>query len=80
MHIFPDIVHQCHANYDPNLRAVMPPDQQILFSITTDSINEILQLQTSQNLTPLSISDLLDKSSKLSSSEIARVCKMFMLE
>ena len=26
MHIFPDIVHECHANYNPNLRAVMSPD------------------------------------------------------
>jgi len=42
VHIFLDIVHQCHANYNPNLRAVMSPDQQIHFTITRESINEIL--------------------------------------
>ena len=25
VHIFPDIIHQCHANYDPNLRAIKSP-------------------------------------------------------
>lgn len=80
VHIFLDIVHQSHSNYNPNLRAVMSPDQQIPFSITADSINEILQLQPSQNLTPLSIAYLLEKYSKLSSFEIVRVCQMFMLE
>lgn len=27
VHIFPDIIHQCHANYDPNMRVVMTRDQ-----------------------------------------------------
>lgn len=35
IHIFPKIVHQCHANYNPNLRAVMYPNQQILFNLST---------------------------------------------
>ena len=41
--IFPDIIHQCQANYNPTLRAIMSPNQTILFTITADSINEILQ-------------------------------------
>jgi len=60
VHVFPEIVHQCHAYYIPSLRAIMSLDQKILFTITADSINEILQIQPSQNLTPLSIVDLLD--------------------
>lgn len=42
VHIFLDSVHQCHANYNPNLRVVMSPNQQTLFTITTESINEML--------------------------------------
>lgn len=44
IHIFPEIVHQCHANYNPGLRVVMSPDQKILFTIIAESINEMLQL------------------------------------
>lgn len=40
--IFPDIIHQCHANYDPNLKAVMSPNQTIIFTFTAESINEML--------------------------------------
>ena len=32
VHIFPEIVHYCHASYNPTLRAVMSPDQTILFT------------------------------------------------
>ena len=28
VHVFIDIIHQCHANYDPNLRVVMFPIKQ----------------------------------------------------
>lgn len=80
VHIFPNIIHQCHANYDPNMRVVMSPDQKILFTIIAESINEMLQLQPRQNFTPLSIADLLEKSSKLSSSEITQVCQTFIKE
>lgn len=26
VHIFPDIVHQCHVNYDPNMRVITSPE------------------------------------------------------
>lgn len=74
VHIFLDMVHQCHANYNLNLRVVMSLDQIIFFTITAESINEMLQLQFEQNLTPLSIAELLERSTKMSSSKISRVC------
>ena len=48
VHIFPEILHYCHMNYDPSQRAVRTLDQSVLFTITTESINEMLQLQPSQ--------------------------------
>jgi len=66
VHVFPDIIHQFHANYDPNRRAVMSPSQTILFPLTIESINEMLQFHPSQALTPISIGYLLEKSTKLS--------------
>jgi len=74
VHVFPDIIHQCHANYDPNHWAVISPSQIVLFPITAESINEMLQFHSSQALTPLSMGDLLEKSIKLSQNEINHLC------
>ena len=80
VHVFPDIIHQCHANYDPNRRAIMSPRQIVLFLITAKSINEMFQFHHSQALTPISIRDLLEKSTKLSQSELNRLCQTFILK
>jgi len=42
VNVFPNLIHQCCANYEPSQRAVMDPSGNILFHITTQSINEIL--------------------------------------
>ena len=34
VHIFLEIVHYCHENYIPSQRAVMSPNQTVLFTIT----------------------------------------------
>ena len=59
VHVFPDIIHQCQANYEPNRRAVMSPSQTVLFPITAQSINEMLQFHSSQALTLISMGYLL---------------------
>lgn len=78
VHIFPGIIHQYHANYDPNLRAVISPNQTVIFTITADSINEMLQFQPSQALIPISLGDLLERSSKLSQYELSRLGQTFI--
>ena len=80
VHVFPEIIYHCHANYDPNQRAVMSPSQTIIFSITTESINEMLQFHPGQALTPLSMGYLLEKSRKLSQDELNLLCQTFMLQ
>jgi len=42
VHVFLEINHYYHANYDPTMRFVMSPDQKILFAIIAESINEML--------------------------------------
>ena len=56
----------------------MSPNQTVLFTITVDSINEMLQFQLSEDLIPISLGELLEKSSKLSQSELSRLCQTFM--
>ena len=59
-HPFLDIVHFCHAWYVLSHRAIEAPNHEILFTITTESINQMLQIHPSPNLTPLSIGHMLD--------------------
>ena len=62
----------------PNQRAVLSSSQTVLFPITAQSINEMLQFQPGQALTPLSMGELLEKSTKLSHEELSHICKTFM--
>jgi len=80
VHVFPKIVHMCHACYISIQRAIMSPDQKVFFTITTESINEMLQVQPGPNLTPLSIGDLLDQYTKLSLSRLAQIFQTFIIE
>jgi len=39
VNVFPDLIHQCCENYDPNQRAVLSPSGSVLFHITHEAIN-----------------------------------------
>jgi len=80
VHIFPEIVHYFHENYIPSQRAVMSLGHTILFTITAESINEMLQLQPRQKLTDISIGDLLDKFPKLTTAKVAQMFQTFIVE
>jgi len=58
----------------------MSPDQTILFTITAESINKMLQLQPGQNLTPISIRDLLDQFPKLTTAKLVEMFQNFIVE
>jgi len=79
VHIFPQIIHHSHASYDPNLKVVLAPNQSILFPITAQSINIMLHFEPSHDLTPLSIEELLEKSTQLSPETLKLICETFML-
>lgn len=78
VNVFPDLIHQCCANYDPNQRVVLSPTGSVLFHITPEAINQMLHFQSAKPLTPLSMQVLLDQGAKLSSSQITRVAQLFM--
>lgn len=58
----------------------MSRDQTILFTIIVESINEMLQLQLGQNLTPISIGDLLDRLPKLTTAKLAEMFQTFIIK
>ena len=65
IHVFPYIIHQCCASYDPVHRAVMSPSQTFLFSITTESITEMIHFHSIEPLAHLSMGFLLEQASQL---------------
>lgn len=78
VNIFPDIIHLCAMNYDPNQRVVKSPSGSILFYITPDSINYMLNFKQTWLLFPLSMKHLLEEASWLPSPKIERIAKTFM--
>lgn len=56
----------------------MAPSGSVLFYITPQSINEMLNFKPTQPLAPLTMKFLLDQGAKLPSSEITRIAQLFM--
>lgn len=79
-HPFPDIVHFCHACYIPSQSAIVAPNHELLFTMTPESINQMLQIQPIPNQTPLSITNLLDLYITLDLVKIKQIFKNFIIE
>jgi len=63
VNIFPKIIHLYAANYEPNQRVVKSPSGSILFYITPDSINQMLNFKQTELLFPFSMKNLLEEAS-----------------
>ena len=57
-HQCPEAIKPCQAYYSPDLRAIVNAKKELLFTITIESINQMLQLQPDPNAVPLSIEAL----------------------
>lgn len=78
VNVFPDLIHQCSANYDPCQRAVLSPSGSVLFYVTPEAINQMLHFHTAKPLTPLSMMHLIDQGGKLSSAQIIKINQLFI--
>jgi len=77
---FPEIIHLCQNCYIPSQRAIVSPNQQILFTIIAKSINQLPQIQPNPNETPFSIENLLALYLKLGLPRGTQVFHTFILE
>ena len=78
VNVFHEIIHLSSENCETTQRAVKIPSGTILFHITPDSINQMLNFKPTQLLFPLSMKFLLDEGPKLFSSEISIISQVFM--
>ena len=76
----PKIIHLCQLWYVPSQRAIVSHNQQILFTITAESISQMLQIQPNPNETPFSIENLLELYLMLDLPKRAQIFQSFILE
>ena len=50
-----DLVRLCQKHYEPYQRAIVNTDKEVPFTITAESINQMLQLPFNPHLVPHSI-------------------------
>jgi len=60
-----DFIRKCHASYIPSQRAIVNPNGHILFTITPQAIDQMMQSHTVKNTTPFSYEALVEIYQKL---------------
>jgi len=78
VNIFPEIIHLYVAKYEPSQRFVKSPSGSILFYITPDSINQMLNFKQTDLLLPFSMKHFPEEASWLPGPKIEKIAKTFM--
>jgi len=78
VNVFPNLIHQCAACYDPTQRAVFDPSGSVVFYVTPEAIREMLNFKTAKKLVPLLIMDLINQGIKLTDAQITKINQLFI--
>jgi hypothetical protein len=77
---FLDFILKCQANYLSGKRAIASPTGEILFTVTHDTIEQMIHIPQSESTTPFSIESLNELYQKLNFLQIAQIFEIFLLE
>jgi hypothetical protein len=77
---FPEFVLKCQANYLPSQRAIASPTGEILFTITPETIDQMLQIPQNDSTTPFSVEALNELYQKLTFPQRAQIFEIFLPE
>jgi hypothetical protein len=86
LYMFPQTFHflefalKCQSHYLPSQRAIVSSSGESLFTITPESINQMLQIQRSDPVIPFSIKALNNLYQKLSFPQRAQIFEIFLPE
>ena len=78
-HSTPELIRKCHACYLPSQRAIISPTGEILFTITPQDIDQIMQALTIENATPFSHEALIELYQKLDFEKRAKNLELFLI-
>ena len=76
----PEFTKKCQAYYVPSQRAIMAPSGDILFKITTQSINQMMLVPPIEKNTPFSLEALTQLYQKLDFATRAKIFEIFLPE
>lgn len=76
----PEFTKRCQTCYFPNQRAIIAPTGEILFTITAQSIDQMMQAPSVENITPFSLEALTELYQNLDFSKRAKIFDIFLQE
>jgi hypothetical protein len=79
-HHFPEFVLRCQASYFPSQRAIASSIGETLFTITSEAIDQMLQIPRNDLATPFSVEALNDLYQKLNFPQRAQIFEIFLPE
>jgi hypothetical protein len=77
---FPEFTLKFQAHYLPSQRAIVSSSGETLFTITPETIDQIMQIPRADSLSPLSIEILTEMYQKLSFPQRAQIFELFLPE
>jgi hypothetical protein len=86
LYLFPQIYHfpefslKCQAHYLPNQRAIVSSSGETLFTITSETIDQMMQVPRAESLSLFSIEVLTELYQKLSFPQRAQIFEIFLPE
>jgi hypothetical protein len=79
-HHFPEFSLRCQARYFPGQRAIASSSGEILFTVTSEAIDQMLQIPRNDSAIPFSIEALNDLYQKLTFPQRAQIFEIFLPE
>ena len=76
----PEFTKRCQACYVPTQRAIITPTSDILFKITTQSIDQMMLAPTVENVAPFSLEALTQLYQNLEFATRAKIFEIFLPE
>jgi hypothetical protein len=80
IHHFPEFTLKCQAHYLPNQRAIVSSSGETLFTITPETIDQMMQIPRAESFSPFTIEILTEMYQKLSFPQRAQIFELFLPE
>jgi hypothetical protein len=78
IHHFPKFTLKCQAHYIPKQRAIVSSSGEILFLITPETINQMMQISRAESTSPFNLEIITELYQKLSFPQRAQIFYLFL--
>jgi hypothetical protein len=78
IHHFPEFALKCQAHYIPEQRAIMSSSGEIIFLITPETIDQMMQIPRAESASPFNLEIITELYQKLSFPQRAHIFELFL--